>query len=83
MELMRKNASNVELLTTNEMHESFLENGIKIVLLSSISCDGAIVFDQFMLVARDSILYLTFEGPFSAMKCRDFVHAAIASAKRS
>jgi hypothetical protein len=80
-QLMRRNASNSKLVVTTEMFEKMLPSGIKLTQLSSVATDGAIAFDQFMLVVGEEVLFLTYEGPISAGKNRDLVHAAIEFAK--
>lgn len=80
-ELMCRNASYNELVITSEMFEKVLTHGIRLTQLSSVTKDGAIVFDQFMLAVGEEVLFLTYEGPISAEKSRDFVLAAIESAK--
>jgi hypothetical protein len=81
-DLMRRNASNPKLVTTVELFEKILASGIRLTQLSSVSTDGAIAFDQFMLAVGNELLFLTYEGPSAAEKIRDFVHAAIESANR-
>ena len=80
-ELMRRNASDSRLVITSELFEKALASGITLTQLSSVSTDGTIVFDQFMLAVGEEVLFLTYEGPTSAEKSRDFVRAAIEYAK--
>ena len=78
---MRRNASNSELVANAEYFEKVTANGIDLSRLSSVSTDGAIAFDQFLLAVGDELSFLTYEGPIAAEKNRGSVFAAIESAK--
>jgi hypothetical protein len=80
-ELMRRNASHSELVIATDMSERMLANGMRLTQLSSVTRDGAVAFDQFMLAVGYEMLFITYEGPVSAAKDREFAHAAIESAK--
>jgi len=81
LNMMRRNASHSELRVVKDVSEIVLESGATLVSLSCISTDAETTFNQYLMVAPQEILYVTYEGPATNQTYAVQVESALVAAK--